>query len=103
MGAEAQQQLSVRGLQNAAGFLQSRIADRIETRYTPKLRFVLDPGTKNVAAVGEILERIRREQSGEAVDSMPEDSAPVDSMEDDFDVPLDDDATYDDATDDEMK
>ena len=63
MGTEAQQQLSVRGLQNAAGFLQSRIADRIETRYTPKLRFVLDQGTKNVAAVGEILERIRREQS----------------------------------------
>lgn len=68
MGPEAQQQLSVRGLQNAAGFLQSRIADRIETRYTPKLRFVLDQGTKNVAAVGEILERIRREQSDEPAD-----------------------------------
>lgn len=68
MGPEAQQQLSVRGLQNAAGFLQSRIADRIETRYTPKLRFVLDQGTKNVAAVGEILERIRREQSDEKAD-----------------------------------
>jgi len=68
MGPEAQQQLSLRGLQNAAGFLQSRIADRIETRYTPKLRFVLDQGTKNVAAVGEILERIRREQSDEIAD-----------------------------------
>ena len=66
MGPEAQQQLSLRGLQNAAGFLQSRIADRIETRYTPKLRFVLDQGTKNVAAVGEILERIRQEQEAAA-------------------------------------
>ena len=63
MGPESQQLLSLRGLQNAAGFLQSRIADRIESRYTPKLRFVLDQGTKNVASVGEILERIRREQS----------------------------------------
>jgi ribosome-binding factor A len=63
MGPEAQQLLSIRGLQNAAGFLQSRIADRIETRYTPKLRFVLDQGTKNVASVGDILERIRREQT----------------------------------------
>jgi len=66
MGPESQQLLSIRGLQNAAGFLQSRIADRIETRYTPKLRFVLDQGTKNVASVGEILERIRREQTTDA-------------------------------------
>ncbi len=64
MADEAEQQLSLRGLQNAAGFLQSRIADRIETRYIPKLRFVLDEGTRNVAAVGEILERIRREKEG---------------------------------------
>ena len=35
MGDESQQQLSLRGLQNAAGFLQSRIASRIEARYTP--------------------------------------------------------------------
>jgi ribosome-binding factor A len=62
MGTDAQAQLSLRGLQNSAGFLQSKIADRIESRYIPKLRFVLDQGTKNVAAVGEILERIRREQ-----------------------------------------
>jgi len=77
MGPEAQQQLSLRGLQNAAGFLQSRIADRIETRYTPKLRFVLDQGTKNVAAVGEILERIRQEQEATAggVEANDEESA----------------------------
>ncbi len=66
MGPESQQQLSLRGLQNAAGFLQSKIADRIESRYIPKLRFVLDQGTKNVAAVGEILERIRREQDSDS-------------------------------------
>lgn len=77
MGPEAQQQLSLRGLQNAAGFLQSRIADRIETRYTPKLRFVLDQGTKNVSAVGEILERIRQEQEATAggVEANDEESA----------------------------
>jgi ribosome-binding factor A len=72
MGTDAQQQLSLRGLQNAAGFLQSRIADRIETRYTPKLRFVLDQGTKNVVAVSEILERIRREQTDATDESSPE-------------------------------
>lgn len=66
MGDEPQQQLSVRGLQNSAGFLQSKIARRIDTRYTPRLTFVLDKGLKNAAAVGEILARIRREKEQES-------------------------------------
>ena len=53
MGSEAQEQLAIRGLQNAAGFLQSRIANRIETRYTPRLQFKLDKGAKNAMVVGE--------------------------------------------------
>ena len=65
MGDESQQQLSVRGLQNSAGFLQAKIARRIDTRYTPRLTFVLDKGLKNAAAVGEILARIRREKEQE--------------------------------------
>lgn len=62
MGDDAAQKLSIHGLQNSAGFLQAKIANRIDTRYTPRLTFVLDKGLKNAAAVGEILARIRREQ-----------------------------------------
>ncbi len=65
MGDEAQQQLSVRGLQNAAGFLQSKIAGRIDCRYTPRLQFVLDKGVQNSLLVGEILEKIRREKEAD--------------------------------------
>lgn len=61
MGDESQQQLSLRGLQNAAGFLQSRIASRIEARYTPRLQFVVDKGIQHSLLVGEILEKIKRE------------------------------------------
>ena len=61
MGDESQQQLSLRGLQNAAGFLQSRIASRIEARYTPRLQFVIDKGIQHSLLVGEILEKIKRE------------------------------------------
>lgn len=64
MGDETQQQLSIRGLQNAAGFLQSKIAGRIDCRYTPRLQFVLDKGVQNSLLVGEILEKIRREKEG---------------------------------------
>lgn len=78
MGDEAQQALSLRGLQNSAGFLQSKIADRIETRYIPKLQFVLDRGMQNVVAVGEILERIRQEKEGRPASEAPADDADED-------------------------
>src|SRR5262245_53226493 len=58
MGSEKQQQLSLSGLQNAAGFLQKRIADRIEARYTPRLQFVLDKGVKNALEVNRILREV---------------------------------------------
>src|SRR6266480_1987118 len=58
MGSEKEQQLSLSGLQNAAGFLQKKIAERIETRYTPRLTFVLDKGVKNSLEVGRILREV---------------------------------------------
>ena len=78
MGDEKQQTLSLRGLQNAAGFLQSKIAGRIETRYTPRLQFVIDKGQQNALVVGELLAKIRREQQAEAAESEP-DSPAVDA------------------------
>jgi len=55
MGDEARQRLSLRGLQSAAGFLQSRVAKRIETRYTPRIEFLLDQGVKKSIEVARIL------------------------------------------------
>ena len=36
MGDDAKQKLCLHGLQSSAGFLQSKIAERIDTRYTPR-------------------------------------------------------------------
>jgi ribosome-binding factor A len=58
MGDEKKQQLSLYGLQNSAGFLQARINDRIDTRYTPRLTFVLDRGVKNSLEVARILKEV---------------------------------------------
>jgi ribosome-binding factor A len=58
MGDETRQNLTLRGLQNAAGFLQSKIADRIDLRYTPRLTFVLDQGVKHSIAVAQILREV---------------------------------------------
>lgn len=46
MGDERQQSLTMHGLESARGFLQSQVADRVKTRYTPILTFVLDQGVK---------------------------------------------------------
>lgn len=62
MGDEGKQTLCIRGLSSSAGFLQSKIAKRIETRYTPRLTFELDQGVKKSLEVGQILADLARER-----------------------------------------
>jgi ribosome-binding factor A len=58
MGDETKQQLSLRGLQSAAGFLQSRCAARIDMRYTPRIQFLLDHGVKKSIEISRILDSV---------------------------------------------
>ncbi len=58
MGDEKKQALGLRGLQNAAGFLQQCIGEKIETRYIPKLTFVLDQGVKKSLEVSRMLSEL---------------------------------------------
>ena len=76
MGDETKQQLSLRGLQSAAGFLQSRCASRIDTRYTPRIEFVLDQGVKKSIEISRILaEVLPREETPGAPAAEDEDPA----------------------------
>lgn len=63
MGDETKQQLSLHGLQSAAGYLQSKVNERIETRYTPRLTFYLDQGVKKSIEVGRILREVLPHES----------------------------------------
>ncbi len=58
MGSEAHQRTCLHGLQSAAGFLQQKIAKRIDTRYTPRLRFELDMGVKRSIAIARMLDDV---------------------------------------------
>ena len=58
MGDETKQRLSMIGLTNAAGFLQSKVGDRLDTRYTPRIQFVLDQGVKNALLIQKILDEV---------------------------------------------
>jgi ribosome-binding factor A len=46
MGSPREQELAMHGLKHAAGFVQSKLASRLQTRFTPTIRFVLDQGVK---------------------------------------------------------
>ncbi len=97
MGAENKQQLTLNSLQRAAGFLQAKIAERIDTRYTPKLTFVMDKGVKHSLEVLRILNEVlppdtknpavlnvtenALEDDGNVADDELDDDTRVDNME----------------------
>ncbi len=58
MGDDTQQRKSLYGLQHAAGYLQMKVAKRIDTRYTPRLKFVLDQGVKKSIEIEKILDSV---------------------------------------------
>ena len=62
MGDESQQRLSLRGLKSAAGFLQQKVGKRIDTRYTPRIQFVLDMGVKRSLEINRILDQLSHER-----------------------------------------
>ena len=63
MGSEKEQQLTMYGLEHAAGFVQARLAKRLATRYVPHVTFVLDPGVKKSIEISRLL-REELERSG---------------------------------------
>jgi ribosome-binding factor A len=85
MGTEKERALCLHGLNASRGFLQSKIADRIETRYTPVLKFVLDDAVSSTAEeavrILQELEDERRQRDGESVASADEESDDVNESE----------------------
>ena len=65
MGDAKTQALTMHGLDSARGFIQSKVADRLQTKNTPVLKFVLDPGLKFSAETSQLLREVIPEVSGE--------------------------------------
>jgi ribosome-binding factor A len=79
MGDTTRQQLSLRGLKSAAGFLQSKVARRIDTRYTPRIDFLLDQGVKKSIEVARILHDVLSPPPEQPVDESPPDELEADA------------------------
>lgn len=78
MGDEQARSLCLHGLASSRGFLQKRIADRLQTRYTPLLEFELDnAATANVVETTRILAELERERAQDADSNSDDDTAQV--------------------------
>lgn len=80
MGDAKMEALSLKGLESAKGVLQAKIADRLQTRYTPVLTFVIDRGVKQTLETSRILRNDQSSRSSDAA-SDAEDQPAEDSTE----------------------
>lgn len=70
MGSEKEQKLCLHGLKHAAGFIQSKLASRLQTRYTPVITFVVDEGVKKSIEISRLInEALAQSTPAEEADS----------------------------------
>jgi ribosome-binding factor A len=80
MGDAKAQSLAMHGLDSARGFIQSKIADRLQIKNTPIIRFVLDPSVKKSIEVSRALQEAGQRDAADATGS-GSDTDPVDGDE----------------------
>lgn len=82
MGTPARQKKALAGLQSAAGFVQAQLGDRMRTRYTPTLRFLLDNGIKQSVEISRLI----NEALGKAPDAADAELSDQDEDEEEDEV-----------------
>jgi ribosome-binding factor A len=68
MGSDKEQQLCMHGLKHSAGYIQSRLASRLKTRFTPQLQFILDEGVKKSIEVSRLINEAMASSSPKAAE-----------------------------------
>ena len=56
MGTSSEQQMALKGLKSATGFLQAKVAARLQTRFTPILVFKRDDSVKRSVEISKLIE-----------------------------------------------
>jgi ribosome-binding factor A len=82
MGSAQEQKLCLHGLKHAAGFVQSKLANRLKTRFTPIIHFILDQGVKNSIEISRLINEALRESVGSGTDSPTEPKEDSKSLDD---------------------
>jgi ribosome-binding factor A len=100
MGTEAEQRTAMTGLRSAAGFLQAKVAQRLQTRFTPVLSFKLDDSVKKSVQMSRLIDETLSADAARAAERAGTPTGRVESGDEDDvdDLEQDDDALDDDAT-----
>ena len=85
MGDPKTERLSLQGLNAARGFLQQRIAEELDLRWTPVLTFIVDPGVKKSLEISRTL-RAELPLEGESGDDPEDDPGQEETGEDEADA-----------------
>jgi ribosome-binding factor A len=84
MGTEAEQKLAMRGIRHASGFLQAKVAARLQTRFTPTLSFKLDDGVKKSIEISRLIdEAIAADRQAAASRAEPDTTGDAEDLDDD--------------------
>lgn len=83
MGTESEQKLAMKGLQSAAGFLQAKVAARLQTRTTPHLTFKHDVGIKRSIEMSKMIDDALSADRDTAPAPAPDPGAEPDGSRDD--------------------
>jgi len=65
LGDQTQQELTMRALKRAAGFVQHGIGDRLDLKYTPVLHFVTDDSVKKSVRLAKVIREALEESGGQ--------------------------------------
>ena len=71
MGTQKEQDLCMHGLKHSAGYVQSKVATRLKTRYTPTIVFIRDDGVKKSIEITRLINEALAQTRPEA---QPEDA-----------------------------
>ena len=84
MGSESERRRALEGLNHAAGFIQARVAARLQTRFTPVLGFKLDETVKKSVEMARLIdEAVASDRKGQASSPSGEvDAAPASELDD---------------------
>ena len=75
MGTPKEQELCLHGLRHAAGFIQSKLATRLQTRFTPVIQFILDQGVKKSIEMTRLINEALAESNPQGGPPAPTGSA----------------------------
>jgi ribosome-binding factor A len=81
MGTPGEQHLCMNGLKRSAGFVQSKLASRLQTRFTPLITFVLDQGVKKSIEITRLINESLNQGKPMAQEEPADGTAEADSKE----------------------